>query len=316
MLLSEFIRGGVAALAPLYPEAEARSLVLMLCEELLGTRSYTHIIEPAFTVDAAKEGPLRAALSRLKEGEPVQYVLGKALFCGREFRVTPDVLIPRGETEILALKAVEWARVSERDGALEQGGGASPVRVLDLCTGSGNIAWTVALEVPGARVVGVDLSADALQVARSQAFVLPDGAVAPCFVQADVLALEQPGLPAPSLPDVPAPASSDVPSLGQAFDLIVSNPPYVMDSEKALMRSNVLEHEPATALFVPDDDPLLFYRALARWAQRLLAPDGCGIVEINEQLGPGTCEVFRSAGFREVSLLKDYFDKDRFVIFR
>lgn len=284
MLLSQFIREGSGALAALYPEAEAHSLVLMLCEALLGTRSYTHIIEPAFTVDPLREGPLRAALSRLQAGEPVQYVLGKALFCSREFRVTPDVLIPRGETEILALKAVEWAREM-----------APPLRVLDLCTGSGNIAWTVALEVPSARVVGVDLSAAALEVARSQDFPLPPGAAAPRFVQADVL---------------------DGAVVDGPFDLILSNPPYVMEREKALMRPNVLRHEPAGALFVPDDDPLLFYRAIARWAQRLLVPDGRGIVEINEQLGPETCQVFRTEGFREVSLLKDYFDKDRFVIFR
>lgn len=284
MLLSQFIREGSGALAALYPEAEAHSLVLMLCEALLGTRSYTHIVEPAFTVDPLREGPLQEALSRLEAGEPVQYVLGKALFCGREFRVTPDVLIPRGETEILALKAVEWAREM-----------APPLRVLDLCTGSGNIAWTVALEVPSARVVGVDLSAAALEVARSQDFPLPPGAAAPRFVQADVL---------------------DGAVVDGPFDLILSNPPYVMEREKALMRPNVLRHEPAGALFVPDDDPLLFYRAIARWAQRLLVPGGRGIVEINEQLGPETAEAFRSEGFREVSILKDYFDKDRFVIFR
>jgi release factor glutamine methyltransferase len=284
MLLSQFIREGSGALAALYPEAEAHSLVLMLCEALLGTRSYTHIVEPAFTVDPLREGPLREALSRLEAGEPVQYVLGKALFCGREFRVTPDVLIPRGETEILALKAVEWAREM-----------APPLRVLDLCTGSGNIAWTVALEVPSARVVGVDLSAAALEVARSQAFPLPAGAAAPRFVQADVL---------------------DGVVVDGPFDLILSNPPYVMEREKALMRPNVLRHEPAGALFVPDHDPLLFYRSIARWAQKLLVPGGRGIVEINEQLGPETCQVFRTEGFREVSLLKDYFDKDRFVLFR
>lgn len=310
MLLSQFIREGSGALAALYPEAEAHSLVLMLCEALLGTRSYTHIVEPAFTVDPLREGPLREALSRLVAGEPVQYVLGKALFCSREFRVTPDVLIPRGETEILALKAVEWAREM-----------APPLRVLDLCTGSGNIAWTVALEVPSARVVGVDLSAAALEVARSQDFPLSPGAAAPRFVQADVLDTSLPDLPATSQTGLPAPSSSDVLDTGRAFtdgtfDLILSNPPYVMECEKAQMRPNVLEHEPAGALFVPDHDPLRFYRAIAHWAQRLLSPGGRGIVEINEQLGPETCQVFRTEGFREVSLLKDYFDKDRFVLFR
>ena len=171
-----------------------------------------------------------------------------------------------------------------------------------MCTGSGCIAWTMALECPGAEVVAVDISDDALAVASSQDFaeeMQRTGACAPTFLKADVLA------------DVP---SGEVFSRG--FDMILSNPPYVMNKEKALMRTNVLEHEPHLALFVSDDDPLLFYRAVARWASALLSPGGIGLVEINEALGSETAQVYLDAGFRSAEVLQDLSGRDRFVIFR
>lgn len=295
MLLAEFIGKGTTALESLYPPAEARNLVLMLCEEFLGTKSYTHIVEPRFEVNPKKEAPLAAALQRLQNGEPVQYVLGKAVFCGREFVVNPSVLIPRPETELLAREAVKLAK-RVRQMRIPYGKSAQPVRVLDLCTGSGNIAWTVALEVPGVRVVGVDISESALEVASAQPFELKDGAIAPTFVKADVLDTEQAFDYGP-------------------FDLILSNPPYVMESEKAQMRPNVLEHEPASALFVPDEDALCFYSAIARWSKRFFAPEGKGLTEINELLGVRTRALFQEAGFTEATLVKDFYDKDRFVFY-
>ena len=164
-----------------------------------------------------------------------------------------------------------------------------------MCTGSGCIAWTLALELPGAQVTAVDLSDGALDVASSQDFgeELLSGAKAPAFLKADVL--------------------NSPPSDIGMFDIIVSNPPYVMESEKALMRSNVLEHEPAMALFVPDEDPLVFYRAVARWAKFLLKEEGFLMVEINEVLGEETAEVFRLTGFVDVNVVKDLSDRDRFV---
>ena len=167
-----------------------------------------------------------------------------------------------------------------------------------MCTGSGCIAWTLALEMPGAEVTAVDISDGALAVASAQDFaeeMARTGASAPKFLKADVL----------SHPD----------SSFCQFDIIVGNPPYVMDKEKALMRANVLDHEPHLALFVPDDDPLLFYRAVADWARILLKPEGFGMVEINEALGPETADVFRSAGFSSVTIIKDLAEKDRFVVF-
>ena len=306
-------------------------MVFALLEHILGTRRHTHIIEPAYEVPAEKVDDVLAAVARLAGGEPLQYVLGIACFYGRDFKVNPSVLIPRPETEILCRSAVDMLSVDilsgYRDsqdmppparGCLPSGRWGSReslypdrisqdsaagrrLRMLDLCTGSGCIAWTMALENPDAEVVAVDISDDALAVASAQDFseeLSRTGAQAPAFVKADVLA------------DMPA----DGP-FAEQFDVILSNPPYVMDKEKALMRTNVLDHEPHLALFVSDDDPLLFYRAVALWASRLLTSTGFGVVEINEALGVETAQVFIDAGFQTARVLQDFSGRDRFVQF-
>ena len=255
-------------------------MVLMLCEEKLGVRSYTHVVEPERTIPADMEQELEDDVRRLLDAEPIQYVLGVCDFYGRRFHVDRSVLIPRPETELLVKEAVVWALGKDK-----------PLRMLDMCTGSGCIAWSLQKEVPDAEVVGVDISEDALKVAAGQ---FPDAG--PEFVLADVLG---------EAPDFG----------GRSFDLIVSNPPYIMEKEKALMRPNVLEWEPEIALFVPDEDPLLFYRAVADWAGKLLSPGGLGIVEINESLGDSTAQVFASKGFSEIRQVKDYFGKSRFIRF-
>lgn len=294
MPLRRFILDAAASLEALYPPHEARSLVLRLCEELLGWPTHLYVTEPEREIPADRLAELQSALARLQAGEPLQYVTGVQEFYGRRFRVTPDVLIPRQETEML----VEHAIASLRGGA----------RILDLCTGSGCIAWTLALELPGAQVTGVDISGEALAVARKQFGAAPptfgggfvDGkpeiAAPPIFVRADVLA------PPMTFPGAP-------------FDLITANPPYIRESERAEMHRNVLEHEPALALFVPDDDPLLFYRAVASWALRFLKDGGPGLVEINEALGEETAEVFRGAGLKNVAVFPDLSGRDRFVKF-
>lgn len=298
MLLTDFLRKGIAALEPLYPTAEARSIVLMLCEELIGTKSYTHIVEPQYQIDKKCEQPLAEAMLRLQTGEPIQYVIGKMEFCGRTFRVNKDVLIPRPETELLVREAIKLAdRIKRR--RIPYGKQAEPVRVLDLCTGSGNIAWSVALGVPGTRVVGVDISESALSVARSQNFsaeLKSAGALAPTFVAADILDTEQEF------------------NYGE-FDLVLSNPPYIMEKEKPLLRRNVVDYEPSGALFVPDEDPLVFYRAVARWSSRFLSPDGKGLTEVNEVLGKETESYFAHYGFSQTEIVKDFYDKNRFVLY-
>jgi len=274
VLLAQFIREAASALEALYPPREARSLVERMVEELQGVKSYEYVIRP--DLEAAPQ--LKDALRRLLDGEPLQYVTGVQEFYDRRFHVAPGVLIPRPETEILVREACVHALQLEEP------------RVLDLCTGSGCIAWSIALEVPGAHVTAVDLSEEALEIARGQ-FSEPG----PEFVKADVL----------------GPLEFD----GGAFDIVVANPPYIRESEKSAMHRNVLEHEPAMALFVPDSDPLVFYRAIASHAARLLAPGGWGMVEINEALGEQTAAVFEAAGLRKVGIMPDYFGRDRFVTF-
>ena len=288
MFLKELINKGAETVSAMYPEREAREMVFAFLEHHLGTRRHTHIVEPDYEVSDEKASAASAAFERMASGEPLQYVMGKAAFYGRDFNVTPSVLIPRPETELLCRMASD--AVAERQ-----------FNILDLCTGSGCIAWTMALECPQSDVIAVDISDDALDVASNQNFqqeIERTGAKAPVFCKADVLA-----------------GPEHFCRADRKYDLILSNPPYVMDKEKALMRANVLEHEPHLALFVSDDDPLVFYRAVAGWASVLLAADGTGIVEINEALGQETAQVFLDAGFSSAKIIKDFSDRDRFVVF-
>lgn len=290
MYLKELLNKGHETVSVMYPEREAKEMVFAYLESLLGIRRHTHIVEPEYVVPEDKVETASAAFLRMASGEPLQYVTGMAWFYGRQFKVTPDVLIPRPETEMLVNGVLSSVAPAVRR--------ITP-SILDLCTGSGCIAWTLALEMPGAQVTAVDISEGALEVAASQEFsqeMIRTGALTPKFVRTDVL---QDTL------------TIDGPD---KYDIIVSNPPYVMDSEKALMRTNVLDHEPHLALFVPDDDALKFYMAIARHASVLLKKDGFGIVEINEALGSQTADVFNQYGFR-TEILKDLCDKDRFVKF-
>lgn len=298
MLLAEFVKAGTKALESLYPQKEARSIALMLCEEVLGTENYTHIVEPEFKIDDKKLPELEAAMERLKKMEPVQYVLGHTEFYGRTFKVDPDVLIPRPETELLCRDAIKLGMRVYRMRS-PYGKNAEPVRILDLCTGSGCIAWTMALSIPGSRVTAVDISDAALEVAAGQDFaseLKSKETFRPEFIKADVLDSEQ-----------------EI-ELGP-FDMVLSNPPYIMESEKEDMRRNVLEYEPESALFVPDDDPLLFYRAIARWSQRFMSPDGVGLSEVNETLARQTETVFKAAGYAHTEIVRDLSDKNRYIIY-
>lgn len=285
MFLKDFISQAQQRLCRGYPQQEARAVVYALCSDMLGTRPYTHVIEPEYVIPEDAEAALLSAVDRLEAMEPLQYVTGKAPFCDLEFRVTPDVLVPRGETQQLCIEA------ADRAGKLGMDGPA----VLDVCTGSGCIAWTLAYLLPGSRVYGCDISEAALAVADSQAVPMREGMRRPVFFRHDLLGDGEIG--------------------GGPFDIIVSNPPYVTDSEKPLMSANVLDYEPHLALFVPDSDPLVFYRALAVHSARLLSRRGFGIAEINERFGRECAELFSGSGFGQVSVLKDIHGKDRFCLF-
>lgn len=290
MLLRELIRNAEDTLRQVYPEREARQMVFSLLEHHLGTKPHTHIIEPQYQVSEDDFAVVMKSLGRLAAEEPLQYVINQAWFYGRAFRVTPDVLIPRPETELLCREALDEVR---------RRGFGDNVSVLDLCTGSGCIAWTMALELPASRVFAADISEAALEVASSQGL----SEAGPEFFKADVLR-EDLGR---QIADVGA-------GVPEKFDIILSNPPYVRESEKALMRHNVLDWEPSLALFVPDSDPLKFYRALSRHASALLSDNGFGIVEINEAFGEETAELFTGAGFR-CTIIPDLSGRPRHIKF-
>lgn len=277
MRLAEFQNKAIDALAAVYPDSEARSIIGLLIQERLGLPSYVPVTDPDREIET---GQLEEDLERLLNNEPVQYVLGYAEFYGRRFRVTPDVLIPRPETEEL-IEAVLKSPVTA---------GHDP-GILDLCTGSGCIAWTLALEIPDSTVVGVDISPIALAIARRQ---FSDPRVS--FRRADALKRLPLG------------------NLGR-FDIIVSNPPYVLESERTQMRRNVLDYEPELALFVPDDDPLRFYKALVNIAKDHLSPGGFGIFEANSLFCGDIAELMKT-NFIDINIIKDISGRDRFVSFR
>lgn len=298
MLLADFLKEGVKKLESLYPLAEARSIITILCEALLGTKNYTHIIEPSYEIPSSKEENLNYALQCLLQGEPIQYITGFTEFYGLKFKVNKEVLIPRPETEILCREAVKVGTMLKRI-RIPYGKTAKPVRVLDLCTGSGCIAWTMALSISSSSVIGVDVSEEALALARSQDFskqLKEAEAVPPSFVRADIL-------------------DENIPLEGD-FDLVLCNPPYIKEEEKAFMKKNVLDYEPALALFVPDNEPLMFYEALIAWSDKLLSKEGTGIAEINENLGEATQALFKKAGYSYVELIKDLCDKNRFIVYK
>ncbi len=224
-----------------------------------------------------KEHQFDPLLKRINSHEPIQYILEEAEFYGRKFRVTPDVLIPRPETEILVQHALDF---------LPSGVAR---RVLDIGTGSGCIAITLSLEAPSAQVQATDISPAALRIAGENATRICADLE---FFRHDILT-----------------RSLD---FGQ-LDIVISNPPYVMEKERNSMARNVLDFEPATALFVPDANPLLYYEAIAARSFPALSPRGVVLVEINEQLGRETVQCFERSGYQQVRLFKDLGGKDRVV---
>ncbi|MDR3194204.1 MAG: peptide chain release factor N(5)-glutamine methyltransferase [Tannerella sp.] len=264
-------------LQTLYPPDEIRSLTRWIMEYVCGLPLHEQILRKDRQLSGTEKTRIREMVQRLEQSEPLQYVLGEVLFHGLPFEVNPSVLIPRPETEELVAHILRTA--SRPD-----------MRILDIGTGSGCIAVTLAKRLPGASVMAVDISEAALDTAKRNA---RRNRVAVCFRQMDILSEAASALP--------------------PFDLIVSNPPYVKESEKALMERNVLDFEPRQALFVPDDDPLLFYRRITGLAREKLAKNGSLHLEINEACGALAAQMLRDEGFRPVELLRDLSGKDRFI---
>lgn len=267
-----------ARLVPLYDPREARSIALAAAAGISGLTTTALLTDPGAELPAAER--LEAAAERLAAGEPLQYVLGKAGFCGRSFVVRPGVLIPRPETEEL----VAWVLRDE----------VRSRRLLDVGTGSGCIAVSLALGLPGAELFAADLSDEALAVAAENARRLGARVT---LRRADALHRLADAFP-------------------ERFDAIVSNPPYVPESDRAAMHPNVRDHEPGMALFVPDDDRILFYRAIARAGRRLLLPGGRLYFEIYEHAAEETAQMLRQEGYSAVELREDLNGKPRMICSR
>lgn len=266
----------VNELIPLYGEDESRQLTRMLLEAVLEIPFEKVIIDEKITYSLSIQKQLDEKISLLKNYMPIQYVLEKAHFYGRDFFVNPSVLIPRQETEELINEIV----IDNKRKGLE---------VLDIGSGSGCIGITLGLELEGAGISAMDIDGKALDVTVINARNL--GVDVQCFLE-DILSLDQ-------LP-------------GQ-YDIIVSNPPYVTESEKSEMLNNVLEHEPLQALFVPDSDPLKFYRKIIRLAKKHLKPKGKLYFEINEHFGADMIALSEKEQCACLRLIQDLNGKDRFV---
>jgi release factor glutamine methyltransferase len=278
-----FIETAKQRLAPLYTPQEINRIARLLLEKWASVDAVSFYADKDRKIPASELAKLQLALDKLVRSEPLEYVLGKAEFVGMQLNVDNRVLIPRPETEEL----VEWIRHDAREHGYK-----TPERILDVCTGSGCIALALFNEWPVAHVEGWDISAAALEVATQNAGINQASIGFSCV---DVLTVE------PSMYET------------GLFDLIVSNPPYVCRSESTHMSSNVLDYEPHLALFVEDEDPLIFYAAIARLGKKLLKPEGNIYVEINAQLAEQTKKLFENEGFSMVILRKDLFGKDRFV---
>ena len=266
----------IQTLTPLHGVAEARAIVYALLEDVFGL-SKTDVLLGRFEgLSATEKARFKECAARLSQGEPLQYVVGTAPFGNLTFEVTPSTLIPRPET----LELVEWVVAEQQE--------KPSLRLLDIGTGSGCIAISLASLLPQATVSAWDISAEALAVARRNA---ERNGVAVDFKQVDVLHVTE----------------------AETYDCIVSNPPYICEAEKAEMTDSVLLHEPHTALFVPNTDPLRFYRAIAELGMRCLSPGGTLYFEINRAYGAETCNLLRDLGFCDVELRKDFYGNDRMV---
>ena len=290
-------------LAEKYGMDEARAIVRWVLGERFGLSMADILCDKVTELSADDRTDLEKMMLRLENGEPVQYVLGSTMFCGRQFFVNESVLIPRPETEELC----RWI-VEEREARNEE----RKTRILDIGTGSGCIAITLAAEMPDAQVSAWDISEQALAVARKNADSI---GVKVNFEQNDIL-----NLPFTinnstlncQLSTLNSQLSTTTYHLSPLTH-IVSNPPYICDNEKIAMKSHVLEHEPHVALFVPNDDPLLFYRAIADFAIQSLEPDGWLYFEVNPLYIKELKTMLAEKGFENIEVKIDLFGKERMI---
>lgn len=266
------------SLEPIYGREEAIAVTRLLLSDMFGFTLTDLVCGKADALSDHGKATLQEAVCRLQKGEPVQYVLGHAEFFGRSFHVAPGVLIPRPETEGLCRLVLDNSKFKIQ-------------KLLDVGTGSGCIAITLAKKLPMADVTAVDISQEALRIAADNAKRLEANVQ---FMQCDIL--------------------HPTPLADKHWDIIISNPPYVTEHEKADMAHNVLDYEPPTALFVPDNDPLLFYRAIARYAATALNDGGRLFFEINPLYANDMQKLLLSFGFQQVEIIKDEYGKRRYTM--
>ncbi|MBO6057365.1 MAG: peptide chain release factor N(5)-glutamine methyltransferase [Bacteroidales bacterium] len=271
-------------LEKLYGSDEANALIMILLKHYFNIDRMKIALEPDLRLSESELLTLHFAVKELLKNKPVQYIIGETEFCGIRFFVNENVLIPRPETEELVNMIV-----SCRDKACLVPTGYN---VLDIGTGSGCIAISLAKLMPDSNVTAVDVSEKALEVAKKNAEA---NEVNVTFIKDDIL----------------NPQNRDL--LNGQFDIIVSNPPYVCESEKSDMRANVLDYEPSTALFVSDNDPLVFYRKILEFAQKALKPNGEVWFEINEKFGNEMKNLCHEMGFKNAEIIKDFRDRDRIL---
>ena len=269
------------SLTPLYDAGEAQAIVRTVLDVEYGMTLTDIICGKVNELSSDEERNLEEIITRLQNGEPVQYVLGEADFAGRTFHVEPGVLIPRPETAELCQWIEEEVSSQEAD---------ERKQILDICTGSGCIAITLGLNIPNSEVTGWDISEDALRIAQGNVEMLKAGNVRIEYQDALML-----------------------PKAAETADIIVSNPPYICEKEKADMEKNVLEHEPSIALFVPDEEPLKFYRAIAEYASSVLKSEGALYFEINPIYEKETREMLEELGFKDIETKEDAFGKKRMM---
>lgn len=278
-LVVDAVRYYKEKLTGIYPEHEAQQMMYLLLEDFFGFTRINVAMQPDLRLSESEMLELHFAVKDLLRHKPLQYVSGKAWFFGRAFKVNEQVLIPRQETELLVEEVLSFLKERKQK------------KVLDLGTGSGCIAVSIALEDMDAEVTAIDLSKAALDTAAFNAHAM--GAKVD-FIEGSIF-------------------NNQLFSSNIRFDVIASNPPYVTNTEKSEMRSNVLEWEPHTALFVPDDDPLVFYREIARLAQQHLVSGGLLALEINERFGYELADLLHASGFSKVQLHQDIHNKNRLL---
>ena len=270
----------IQELTPLYDAGEAESFFYLILEAKHQLKRVDLALQPDLVFSESELKTWNLILEQLKKEIPIQYLLGSTHFYGLEFEVNSNVLIPRPETEEL----VDWIIESQQ---LEIGD--NKVRILDIGTGSGCIAISLAKNLPNAEVFALDVSDKALATAQKNAEL---NQVTIQFIHQSILETE---------------------NLGRQFDLIVSNPPYVRHLEKQEIKKNVLDNEPHLALFVEDNDALIFYRKIAQLAKKNLCPNGQLYFEINQYLGQETLDLLQEMGFKDITLRKDIYGNDRMI---